>query len=373
MNKPTLPLLIKSTLLLGIMLIVLFSCSKNDDINWPQGMLNHNTIQNLRGFPDWRDSLLNANQTTTSDFLRLSTDSAWSLSASDKSRLLQIRDALPHPSAQIILQKVVALQDAATYMNNVYGGTVGGFVSVAADVKQLTTMNDIYYGLRLDYPGTKFMPNGAGYAVIRFTSHFTEQLQIPFCKEMGGSLEHAWPSTGGGFTASTLGDGGYPEYQFQSFYLPDQGAELYEVTPNGYEILRATFQAGQWTTTEPETKACSSESNPVRNGIFGKIGNTYYRVVIDNTGKVQIQHQPGSLTDYSDTLYNIQSTIVYKLHSFRAWSFDEQHYLLTTSDAGLAEKLGFELLEQGLFGKTISRDLGGQLSEEINPVFISVQ
>ena len=37
------------------------------------------------------------------------------------------------------------------------------------------------------------------------------------------------------FTSSTLGNGGFPEYTFDSYYAPNQGGELYEVTPAGSE------------------------------------------------------------------------------------------------------------------------------------------
>ena len=227
-----------------LLLIILGSACKEDNIDtdWPSGIYNKSAIANLSGFKQQRPALLTAAGVSVTEFIRLSTDSAWHLSQNDKKKLTQIRNGINAPVASTIMGKVIPLQDLATYMNNTYGGTVGGFVSVAADLKNISSMHDVYWGLRLDYPGTKFLQDGAGYAVIRFTSSQTSHLTVPYCTEMGGTKTHAWPNTGGGFTSSTLGDGGIPEYTFDNYYAPNQGAEIYEVTPLGNEILRSIYR-----------------------------------------------------------------------------------------------------------------------------------
>lgn len=224
----------------------------------------------MEGFEEQREQILSRNNVTPRDFIAWSTDSAWSLPSHAQIALRNTRTSIPAPASNVLLQKVIALEDIATYMNNTYGGTVGGFVSVAADMKRVSTMYDTYWGLRLDYSGTKFRENGAGYAVIRFYSEATKTMSIPFCTELGGTQAHAWPNTGGGFTASKLSAGGYPEYTFKGYSAPRHGAELYEVTPEGREILRSKYIEGKgWQTNEigapaPETRS----KKEIRNGVY---------------------------------------------------------------------------------------------------------
>ena len=178
--------------------------------------------------------------------------------------LKTIRTAVALPNGKTLLQKVIPLDDIALYMNNISGGKIGGYVYEASDIKALETMHDMYWGLRLDYPESKFLENGAGYAVIRFKSSAINNLYIPYCVEMGGEEPHALPNTGGGFTASILGEGGFPVYAFEGNYAPNEGAELYEVTPKGVEILRSVYTLDRWVTFEgdkliTETKVAPSK------------------------------------------------------------------------------------------------------------------
>ena len=85
--------------------------------------------------------------------------------------------------------------------------------------------------MRLDYSGSEFKENGAGYAVIRFYSGHTDNLEIPYSPAMGGDITNPEPFGGGGFTTSTLGYGGFPEFKFDGYYPPKEGAELYVATP----------------------------------------------------------------------------------------------------------------------------------------------
>lgn len=240
--------------LLTALLLCLATASCNDDkCGEPiirEGEYNRLFMTTLSGFPEQKNDILSELQLADTTFIRLSTDSAWSLSPVDRDRLVAIRSAVSRPSAGTLLQKVIPLEDIATYMNNVYGGTVGGFVCQAADVKSLSTMAEVYDGLRLDYDGTKFARDGAGYAVIRFYSEATAGLTIPYSPELGGTQPHEWPNGGGGFTTSKLGQGGYPEWVMTGYTAPCDGAELYEVTPEGREILRSVYSDGRWQTYE---------------------------------------------------------------------------------------------------------------------------
>lgn len=232
------------------MLVLMISCHSTSFISSPTSGFTHATLMRLRGFQDQRDSLLKANHMTKREFIALSTDSAWSLSETDMARLSQFRTSIAMPDSNTLLQKIIPLTEAAIYEENKFGGTVGGFVSCAADTKKLNKMSEVYYGLRLDYEGTKHSLDGDGYAVIRFYSNFTDSLYIPFCKELGGPQPNDWPCTGGGFTSSSLGKGGFPEYAFKGYYKPREGAEIYYVTPKGKETLSSVFKNGRWQKVE---------------------------------------------------------------------------------------------------------------------------
>ncbi|MDD4821649.1 MAG: hypothetical protein PHI48_03720 [Bacteroidales bacterium] len=347
-----------SGLVLGIALLLTSGCShsEKDVISWPAGKLDKEQVQKLKGFFDQKKTLLAAVGMSDEEFISFSTDSAWSLNEADRNKLKQLRNRLSAPTGSTLLQKIVALQDVATYMNNTYGGTVGGFVSVAADVKSLSTMHDVYWGMRLDYPGTKFLPEGAGYAVLRFTSSRTEMLNVPYCVEMGGSYAHAWPNTGGGFTSSSLGKGGVPEYTFSNYFAPDQGAELYEVTTLGYEILRATYKGTKWVTTEPSTRASKSapkEGSLVRNGIYGWVENNYYPLMSYLGGNKKIQIAENDVREYWGTEYYISSQADYLGKNCRVWNGDADHYFLTYVGEGASALPGFERVEKNVFGKLV--------------------
>lgn len=254
--------------------MALISCQEKTVIDHNavfNGTLSREFIQRIEGFEEQREVILGKAGVSQTDFVTLSTDSAWSMTSTKHTQLKAIRQSIESPGTATLIQKVIPLEDVAVYMNNTYGGTVGGFIAVSADVKRLSTMAEVYWGLRLDYVGTKFRATGAGYAVIRFYSDAASKLTIPFCPEMGGTQAHAWPNTCGGFTASTLGSGGYPEYVFPGYSAPNDGAELYEVTPQGREILRSVYRKGQgWQTNEIGALPVNASKTGVeiRNGVF---------------------------------------------------------------------------------------------------------
>lgn len=260
----------KKLLLLSFIALLWASCKRNEgsDPSIFAGELSKNYVFRLNGFVENRDEILKREGMSLRDFQAWSTDSAWGLPQAARISLRSVRDAITMPKNTTLLQKVIPLEDVANYMNNTYGGTVGGFVSVAADMKRVSNMYDTYWGLRLDYAGTKFREHGAGYGVIRFYSDAVSTLYIPFCAEMGGTYKHSWPNGGGGFTTSKLGEGGYPEYVFNGYSAPQNGAELYEVTPEGREILRSVYRQGKgWQTNEIGMPAPQTKNESVRNGV----------------------------------------------------------------------------------------------------------
>lgn len=335
------------------------SCSEeNTEPTWPKGQYNQTAIQKISGFFEVREDLLNNANMSLSQFISFSTDSAWNLSESDKLRLRQVRDEIKFPNDSTLLQKVIPLEDVALYMNNTYGGTVGGFISSAGDVKSLRKLCDVYHGLRLDYCGSKFSSEGGGYAVLRFTSNVTNHLTIPYCEEMGGTKSFEWPTTGSGFTSSTLGDGGFPEYAFNNYYAPNQGGELYEITPAGNEILRAVYNGYQWITIEPETGRTKSTLNPdnqIRNGIYARLpeGNIV-PVIATKGGKWQIKQGEQTRIVSSQELISISTFAEYQGFTFHVRGCDDVYYYLTTTDLTAQQNLSLNVIEKGIYGVRVN-------------------
>ena len=129
----------------------------------------------------------------------------------------------------------------AKYIDGTYT-QVGGYVTKAQDVKQLKNYNNIYQSLRLDYPGTVYnQVTDDVLGVIRFKTPEASNIKIPYGKDMGGSIMDSSPFTGNGFTSATNGQV-IPEFKCGNFLHIDDGAELYEITKDGREVLRAVFK-----------------------------------------------------------------------------------------------------------------------------------
>lgn len=267
----------KILLLLSLIAISFTSCQQEEHIPTTEEILGGTYtkpyINKLSGFEDNLIDLLNASNLSHTDFILYSTNKAWEYPEATRTIIKNFRESIDFPTSKTLLQKVITTNDMDTYINNTYGGTIGGFVSVAADMKRVYTMHDVYWGLRLDYEKTQFKEDASAYAVIRFKSEFIKDLQIPFCEELGGTYPHSWPNGGGGFTTSTLGKGGYPEYKFNSYMAPKEGAEIYEVSKNGYEILRAKYTAkNKWQMVDkgysPEVKSVPSQEYELKYAMY---------------------------------------------------------------------------------------------------------
>ncbi len=275
-----------------IALASMSSCDSMNDEHTPRyaGRYTKAFTYKLMGFEESKEEILEKEKTSMRDFQIWSTSDVNDLKPQDQKQIKDIREEVKKPHDETLLQKIISLKDIPTYMNNIYGGTIGGFITTAADVKQLSTMQEVYDGLRLDYEGSTFFVNGAGYGVIRYYSNSADKLSIPYADALGGNQQSSWewPWGGAGFTTSTLGYGGYPEYFAEGYDVPEEGAEIYEVTPEGREMLRSVFNDGQWETYEnpdiplpPTYKAKTTQSNDkVRNGMHlvrGKM--TYIKTV----------------------------------------------------------------------------------------------
>ena len=165
-----------------------------------------------------------------------------SLTKSEKVVLKAIRESIPMPSADTIMQKVIPAGDITKYLNGSYTG-VRGYVTRAQDVMQLSTYDDFYDSLRLDYPNSPYnRVSDISIGVIRYTSNEISKILIPYNLDMGGNVTGAPPFTGNGFTAAINGQI-IPEYQCSSTVVLSDGAQLYEVGRDGVETLRGVYSA----------------------------------------------------------------------------------------------------------------------------------
>ena len=203
------------------------------------------SISQERGFIDLLPNLLIKEGLTMDDFQYMLQKSVKALTESEKAKLARIRNAMPKPDANTVMQKVIAKDAINIYLREVNPyTTIGGFVTRASDAKHLKTYDDLYWGLRLDYvnDGGKLMNyiEDGSCGVIRFKTKSTSELSIPREELLDNNN---YPYTGHGFTSGKQGRIGVPEFKFRNqFYAElNDGAELYEVFSDGREVLKAIF------------------------------------------------------------------------------------------------------------------------------------
>lgn len=197
-------------------------------------------LQEMPGFMDDMASVLDNVGMSIDRFNELMVLPADLLSDADRAAMKAIRDAIPMPTEETIMQKVIPQGDIAKYINGEYK-EVGGYITKAQDVKQLKNYDDIYNSLRLDYGGSEFKPaTDKCVGVIKFKTPDISKIDIPYSPDMGGNVVNKPPFTGNGFTAAINGQA-IPEFRIDGFIDVDDGAELYMVTKDGVEILVAIY------------------------------------------------------------------------------------------------------------------------------------
>lgn len=177
---------------------------------------------------------------TLEEFNKLRLTDVSQLTNDEKALLKMIRESIPMPDSNTIMQKVIPASDVQKYLDGTYT-QIGGFVTRAEDVTQLKTYDDIYNSLRLDYPDTAYdIVSDDTLAVIRYNTNETSKIQIPYSSEMGGVTTGADPFTGNGFTKATNGQI-IPEYKMSDFARIEDGAQLIEIGKDGKETLKAIY------------------------------------------------------------------------------------------------------------------------------------
>ncbi|MEH0110210.1 hypothetical protein V6N00_10905 [Tersicoccus sp. MR15.9] len=199
------------------------------------------------------------------------------LSTPDLQALLEVRRSLPPITDTTVLQKVLP-HDLGPKMfdpNNKYRLSAGGFITDARHSIRLSTPAEIHDALRLDYTGSKFLPdNSRPVYAVRFTTDNVGGVLTPdqrLLNELAsrpgggdllpdGSLRMTdgrimapghtntdwYPNTGHGFAGSEVQQHRVmPEYnvidpRIQEVRLND-GAEMWELNASGEEVLVGVF------------------------------------------------------------------------------------------------------------------------------------
>lgn len=204
------------------------------------------SISKERGFIDLLPNLLKKEGLTMDDFHYIMQKNVKALTEAEKAKLARIRNAIPKPNANTLMQKVIPKDAINNYLREVNPyTTIGGFVTRASDAKHLKTYDDLYFGLRFDYinDGGKLMNfvEDGSCGVIRFKTSSASDFVIPG-KELLGS--NGYPYTAHGFTSGNNGRLGVPEWYVGKgkYATIEDGSELWEVYSNGQEVLRAVFK-----------------------------------------------------------------------------------------------------------------------------------
>ncbi len=159
-----------------------------------------------------------------------------------------LRESVPHPTEDTVMQKVIPEEQLERYTKpnemdiNKYGGIIGGYISKAEDTAPFAkTPKEAFENLRLNYPGNKFNEGKSPIYTIRFNMSEEDigRLSIPYSKDFISEgekpTEDKKPFTGSGF----LGSENYiiPEYKSNSIngdnktsFMPSDGMifKIYE-------------------------------------------------------------------------------------------------------------------------------------------------
>ena len=193
-----------------------------------------------KAFVNELPEILKQKRITLDEFNNLRLRDVAELTDSEKEILKFIRNSVPMPNENTLMQKVITVEDIEKYLNGTYT-QVGGFVTRAIDVENLKTYDDLYKGLRLDYPESVFNPTEDDVmGMIRFTTEDFKKITIPYRTEMGGNASGETPFTGNGFTKATNGNI-IPEFQCSKYIDIKDGAQLIELRKDGTEKLRAIY------------------------------------------------------------------------------------------------------------------------------------
>ncbi|MEH7475519.1 hypothetical protein V7158_27850, partial [Priestia megaterium] len=198
----------------------------------------------LEDFDQKINEVLKRVNLTKKEFNELKLKDVKTLTSHEIEVMKAIRDSVSPLTKDTLLQKTIPAKDIEKYVDGSYTA-VGGYVAKAEDVHDITSYKDFVESLRLDYTDGSgkrpFPEEGSTYGVIKFKSQAISHVDIPYGTVFGGKTTDGPPCTLNGFTGSRNGET-VPEFKFDNYYPPANGAELYQVV-NGEEVLLATYVA----------------------------------------------------------------------------------------------------------------------------------
>ena len=202
------------------------------------------SISKEHGFIDMLPELLKKEGITEEEFVNYTNYIRKELPYTPRAQIARLRNSVPSPTAETVMQKVIPASDLEKYISGQYD-KIQGFMTKAADTKYFKSFDDFYYGLRLDYDGTKFfLDEGCCYA-IRFKS---KEVPLNIIVPRGRDFKDPYPFTSHGFTAGIKGRIGVPE-----FTIPrdpgvsiENGTEIWKITRDGKQTLYAVFKEGKF-------------------------------------------------------------------------------------------------------------------------------
>ncbi|WP_088655845.1 hypothetical protein [Geofilum rhodophaeum] len=197
-------------------------------------------IASLTGFSDNIDALLAKEGIDMNTFKEIQKTPFADLSIKQRSLINKVRNSIPEPTSNTLMQKTIPYSDIANYTSGKYT-SCKGYVTTAADAKHLSNVEDIYYGMRLDYSGTKFSAADKSCGIIRFKADNITKIEVPKSPANLGTVTDPPPFTGHGFTAANKGRLAVPEWKMDDWFELQEGAELWEVFSDGAEKLRAVY------------------------------------------------------------------------------------------------------------------------------------
>jgi hypothetical protein len=209
-----------------------------------QGRFGFDSTSDLKGFNQQISMNLEKHNLSLEAFHDLRLKPVSALTNLEINIMKQIRDAVPPITQDTLLQKTIPIQDVEKYLSGEFR-EIGGYVAKVEDVAEIRMYDDVIESSRLDYTtwdGSRPYPEGGdSYAMIRFKTSRVDDIDIPYGEKFGGINTDGPPCTLNGFTGARNGKI-IPEFQFNDRYLPENGAELYQVI-DGEDILSAVFDS----------------------------------------------------------------------------------------------------------------------------------
>ena len=157
------------------------------------------------------------------------------LTSEEEAVVRKVREIIGLPEKGTLMAKIIPFEYVDAIIKGKFSD-IGGFSSVFEHSESLTSLNEVYKGNRLDYPGTPFTRNGTKYyAKIIFSLDNPEDLIIPYKENYQGVN----PFTGRGFTGAQ--EIILPEYMLTEGHSFSKGDMINIYNRNGDIIKQYRF------------------------------------------------------------------------------------------------------------------------------------